>query len=221
MPGERQVGAKSDRPAHIDAIRRCAAFGLLRRKDRPAAALRTLVALDGSGGQSRATVLRHAIAGKGNAREAEQRITQVDASGTALPIAKSMRRSSRDELPRKKDGAYPFAPLPFTSTRLPIEGAVGRIAGSRKKGSRLGGGKKPNPRDGPPRSFTRTGTLAMTRNIFTNVACFLLLSIAPAAAQVSSALKHKVPAPEVDAGLLALVMVGGVAFLTYWRKRRS
>jgi len=63
----------------------------------------------------------------------------------------------------------------------------------------------------------------MTRNIFANVACFLLLSIAPVAAQVSSvvSLKHKVPAPEVDAGLLALVMVGGAAFLTYWRKRRS
>jgi len=67
----------------------------------------------------------------------------------------------------------------------------------------------------------------MTRNIFTNVACFLLLSIAPAAAQVSSvvssvvSLKHKVPAPEVDAGLLALVMFGEVAFLTYWRKCRS
>jgi hypothetical protein len=59
----------------------------------------------------------------------------------------------------------------------------------------------------------------MTRNIFINVACFLLLSIAPVAAQV--ALVRRVPAPEADAGVLALVMVGGVAFLTYWRKRRS
>jgi hypothetical protein len=63
----------------------------------------------------------------------------------------------------------------------------------------------------------------MTRNIFTKVACFLLLSIAPVAAQVSSvsSVVRRVPAPEADAGLLALVMVGGVAFLTYWRKRRS
>jgi len=77
------------------------------------------VALDGSGGQSRATVLRYAIAGKANAREAE--------SGTTLPIAKSMQRSIRDGLPRtrKKDGAYPFAPLPSAFTRCPIEDAVG------------------------------------------------------------------------------------------------
>jgi len=63
----------------------------------------------------------------------------------------------------------------------------------------------------------------MTGNIFTKVACFLLLSIAPVAAQVSSvsSVVHKAPAPEADAGVLALVMVGGVAFLTYWRKRRS
>ncbi len=60
----------------------------------------------------------------------------------------------------------------------------------------------------------------MTRNIFANVACFYLLSIAPVAAQLLSSV-HRVPAPEADAGLLALVMVGGVAFLTYWRKRRS
>jgi len=62
----------------------------------------------------------------------------------------------------------------------------------------------------------------MTRNIFANVTCFLL-SIAPVAAQVStvSAVKLKVPAPETDAGLLALAMVGGAAFLTYWRKRRT
>jgi hypothetical protein len=55
------------------------------------------------------------------------------------------------------------------------------------------------------------------------VACFLLLSIAPVAAQVSSvsSVVRRVPAPEADAGVLALVMVGGVAFLTYWRKRRS
>jgi hypothetical protein len=73
------------------------------------------------------------------------------------------------------------------------------------------------------RSFKSTGTLAMTRNIFAHVACFLVLSIAPVAAQVSvvSLKKHVVPAPEADAGLLALVMVGGVALLTYWRKRRS
>jgi hypothetical protein len=63
----------------------------------------------------------------------------------------------------------------------------------------------------------------MARNIFANVVCFLLLSIAPVAGQVSSVplVHHKAPAPETDAGLLALVMVGGVAFLTYWRKRRS
>jgi len=40
----------------------------------------------------------------------------------------------------------------------------------------------------------------MTRNIFTNVACFLLLSIAPLAAQVPSHAvpvpSHVVPAPE-------------------------
>jgi hypothetical protein len=36
-----------------------------------------------------------------------------------------------------------------------------------------------------------------------------------------SSVVRRVPAPEVDAGVLALVMVGGVAFLTYWRKRRS
>ena len=56
----------------------------------------------------------------------------------------------------------------------------------------------------------------MTRNIFANVTCFLL-SIGPVAAQVStvSAVKLKVPAPETDAGLLALAMVGGAAFLTY------
>ena len=55
----------------------------------------------------------------------------------------------------------------------------------------------------------------MTRNIFTNVACFLLLSIAPLAAQVPSHAvpvpSHVVPAPEADAGLLALGMVGGLA----------
>jgi hypothetical protein len=60
----------------------------------------------------------------------------------------------------------------------------------------------------------------MTRKILTSVACFLLLSIAPVAAQVPSVVR-RVPAPEADAGLLALVMVGGVAFLAYWRKRRS
>jgi hypothetical protein len=61
----------------------------------------------------------------------------------------------------------------------------------------------------------------MTKTIFTNVACFLLLSIAPVEAQVLTALSKKVPAPEADAGLIALMMVGGVALLTYWRKRRS
>jgi hypothetical protein len=60
----------------------------------------------------------------------------------------------------------------------------------------------------------------MTRNIFTIAACFLLLTIAPVAA-AGPVPSHVVPAPEADAGLLALVMVGGVAFLTYWRKRRS
>jgi membrane protease YdiL (CAAX protease family) len=60
--------------------------------------------------------------------------------------------------------------------------------------------------------------LAMIRNIFAYVACFLLLSIAPVAATPTT---HPVPAPEADAGLLALAMVGGVAFLTYWRKRSS
>jgi len=64
------------------------------------------------------------------------------------------------------------------------------------------------------------GTLTMTRNICATLVCFLLLSIAPVEAQVLSVL-HKVPAPEADAGVLALMMVGGVAFLTYWRKRRS
>jgi hypothetical protein len=39
-----------------------------------------------SGGRSHTTGFRHAIAGKANACEAEQHITQVDASGTALPI---------------------------------------------------------------------------------------------------------------------------------------
>ena len=62
----------------------------------------------------------------------------------------------------------------------------------------------------------------MTRNICTNVACFLLLSIAPVAAQVSPvAVVRRVPAPEADAGILALLLVGGVAILTYWRQRRS
>jgi hypothetical protein len=62
----------------------------------------------------------------------------------------------------------------------------------------------------------------MTRNIFANAACFLLMSIAPVAAQLPSTLViRRVPAPEADAGLLALVMVGGVALLTYWRSRRS
>ncbi len=60
----------------------------------------------------------------------------------------------------------------------------------------------------------------MTKNILTGVACFLLLLIEPVAAQVFPSL-HRVPAPEADAGFAALVMVGGVAFLTYWRKRRS
>jgi hypothetical protein len=62
----------------------------------------------------------------------------------------------------------------------------------------------------------------MTRNVFANVACFFLLSIAPVAAQVSSvSVVRRVPAPEADAGLLALMMVGGVVLLTYWRNRRS
>ena len=62
----------------------------------------------------------------------------------------------------------------------------------------------------------------MTRNTFANAACIFLLSIAPVAAQVSLvSKKHVAPAPEADAGLLALVMVGGVALLTYWRKRPS
>jgi hypothetical protein len=67
----------------------------------------------------------------------------------------------------------------------------------------------------------------MTRNIFVNVMCFLLISIVtvasivPVAAQVAlSSVVKKVPAPEADAGLLALMIVGGVAFLTYWRKQR-
>jgi hypothetical protein len=70
------------------------------------------------------------------------------------------------------------------------------------------------------RSFTRTGTSAMTRNIFANAAWFFLLSIAPVVAGPPVP-AHVAPAPETDAGLLALVMVGGAAFLTYWRKRRS
>ena len=117
----------------------------------------------------------------------------------------------------------PFALLSFASARYQI-GRRGATCGLLQKGSRPGGGKKPNPRDqsfiASMVSFTRTGTLAMTmtRNIFANAACFFLLSIAPVAALPSS---HVVPAPEADAGLLALVMVGGVAFLTYWRKGRS
>ncbi len=59
----------------------------------------------------------------------------------------------------------------------------------------------------------------MTKAIFASVACFVLLTIAPAVARPT--IWRVVPAPEVDAGLLALVMVGGVAFLTYWRKRRA
>jgi membrane protease YdiL (CAAX protease family) len=60
----------------------------------------------------------------------------------------------------------------------------------------------------------------MTWNIFAKTACLLLLSIAPVAAALPVAV-YKAPAPEADAGLLALAMVGGVAFLTYWRKRSS
>jgi hypothetical protein len=63
-----------------------------------------------------------------------------------------------------------------------------------------------------------TGPSSMTRNMFAT-ACLLLISVSPVVAQSTSVVR-RVPAPEADAGLLALVMVGGVALLTYWRKRR-
>jgi hypothetical protein len=47
---------------------------------------------------------------------------------------------------RKKEGAYPFAPLSPAPAGCLAGEAVGRFAGNRKKDSRRGGGRKPNPR---------------------------------------------------------------------------
>jgi hypothetical protein len=62
----------------------------------------------------------------------------------------------RPEIPgggprRKKDGAYPFASLPHASAGCFVWRGRRAIAGT-AKGSRPGGGKKPNPRGSPAKS---------------------------------------------------------------------
>jgi hypothetical protein len=79
-------------------------------------------------------------------------IARIGGSGAAPSIAKSVRRSIRDGLPRtrKKEGAYPFAPLSLASAGCLNWRGRRAIAGRRKKGSRPRGGKKSNPRGVPP-----------------------------------------------------------------------
>jgi drug/metabolite transporter (DMT)-like permease len=67
----------------------------------------------------------------------------------------------------------------------------------------------------------------MIRNIFAGAASFFVLFLPVAAVALCLPFfgcpppHHVTPAPELDVGLLSLIMVGGVAGLAYWRKRNS
>jgi drug/metabolite transporter (DMT)-like permease len=67
----------------------------------------------------------------------------------------------------------------------------------------------------------------MSRNIFASAACFFVVFLPVAAVALCLPLfgcptpHHVTPAPELDVGLLSLIMVGGAAGLAYWRKRNS
>jgi hypothetical protein len=64
----------------------------------------------------------------------------------------------------------------------------------------------------------------MKRALVCSAACLLTLIVAPAFASGPLPVPvppHAVPSPEVDAGLVSLLMVGAAALATYWRKRTS
>ena len=61
----------------------------------------------------------------------------------------------------------------------------------------------------------------MSGYAFAAVACVFALSDTPEAAFAHHHHEFGVPAPELDVGLLSLIMVGGAAGLAYWRKRNS
>jgi hypothetical protein len=66
----------------------------------------------------------------------------------------------------------------------------------------------------------------MSRNIIAAAACAFALWCLPqaAVAQLLGGLLgggRPAPAPELDMGLVSFIMVGAVASLAYWRKRKS
>jgi hypothetical protein len=67
----------------------------------------------------------------------------------------------------------------------------------------------------------------VNRNIFAAGVCILALwclsdaAVAQLAGLHPPPPPHRVPAPELDMGLLSFIMVGGAASLAYWRKRKS
>jgi hypothetical protein len=65
----------------------------------------------------------------------------------------------------------------------------------------------------------------MNRGTWACAVCALALCVQPLAAVAETKLHdkkdHVAPTPELDVGLLSLVMVAAAGGLTYWRKRNS